>query len=143
MQNAKAFAPAAQIDGMLIQEMAGKPGADVILGITQDPQFGPAVVFGSGGILVEVMKDSAIGIPPLTREAALSMIRSTKGCKLLTGFRGRPKADIGALADALVQVSLLAAEGADKIAALDINPLLIYPEGQGVLAVDALLELKE
>lgn len=143
MQNAKAFAPAAQIDGMLIQEMAGKPVAEVILGITQDPQFGPAVVFGSGGILVEVMKDSAIGIPPLTREAALSMIRSTKGCKLLTGFRGRPKADIGALADALVQVSLLAAEGADKIAALDINPLLIYPEGQGVLAVDALLELKE
>ena len=142
MANAKKYAPDAQIDGMLIQEMAGKPVAEVILGITQDPQFGPAVVFGSGGILVEIMKDSAIGIPPLSKEDALSMIESTKGYKLLTGFRGSAKADVDALADVLVKVSYLAAEGADKVAALDINPLLVYPEGQGVLAVDALLEIK-
>ena len=143
MENAKKYAPDATIDGMLIQEMAGKPVAEVILGITQDPQFGPAVVFGSGGVLVEVMKDSAIGIPPLSKADALNMIKSTKGYKLLTGFRGNPVADIDALADTLVKVSYLAAEGADKVNALDVNPLLVYPEGQGVLAVDALLEVKE
>jgi acetyltransferase len=89
------------------------------------------------------MKDSAIGIPPLSKADALNMIKSTKGYKLLTGFRGNPVADIDALADTLVKVSYLAAEGADKVNALDVNPLLVYPEGQGVLAVDALLEVKE
>lgn len=142
MDNAKAFAPNAQIDGMLIQEMAGKPVAEVILGITRDPQFGPAVVYGTGGILVEILKDSTIGLPELTKEEALKMIRGTKGYRLLTGFRGAPKADIDALANTLVKVSKLAAEGADKVAGLDINPLLVYPEGEGVLAVDALIELQ-
>ena len=142
MDNAKAFAPNAQIDGMLIQEMAGKPVAEVILGITRDPQFGPAVVYGTGGILVEILKDSTIGLPELTKEEALKMIQGTKGYRLLTGFRGAPKADVDALANTLVKVSKLAAEGADKVAGLDINPLLVYPEGQGVLAVDALIELQ-
>lgn len=142
MSNAKRFAPDAQIDGMLIQEMAGKPVAEVIVGITRDPQFGPAIVFGSGGILVEVLKDSAIGIPPISREAAIKMIQSTKGYRLLTGFRGSAKADLDALADTLVRIAQFAAEGEEQIAALDINPLLVYPEGQGVLAVDALLELR-
>ena len=127
---------------MLIQEMAGKPVAEVILGITRDPQFGPAVVYGTGGILVEILKDSTIGLPELTREEALKMIQGTKGYRLLTGFRGAPKADVDALANTLVKVSKLAAEGADKVAGLDINPLLVYPEGQGVLAVDALIELQ-
>ncbi|MEA5058627.1 MAG: acetate--CoA ligase family protein, partial [Candidatus Pelethousia sp.] len=94
MEKAHVFAPGAEIEGMLVQEMAEKPVAEVILGITRDPQFGPAVVFGSGGILVEVLKDSALGIPPLSEEEALNMIRATKGYKLLTGFRGRPKADV-------------------------------------------------
>ncbi|MEG1548108.1 MAG: acetate--CoA ligase family protein [Clostridia bacterium] len=142
MQKAKAFAPGAPIDGMLVQQMAGTPVAEIIIGITRDPGFGPAVVFGSGGILVEILKDSALGIPPFTKAEALSMIQSTKGYRLLTGFRGRAKADIDALADVLVRVSHLAADGADKVEALDINPLLVYPEGQGVLAVDALLELR-
>ena len=127
---------------MLIQEMAGKPVAEVILGITRDPQFGPAVVYGTGGILVEILKDSTIGLPELTKEEALKMIRGTKGYRLLTGFRGAPKADVDALANTLVKVSKLAAEGADKVAGLDINPLLVYPEGEGVLAVDALIELQ-
>lgn len=142
LENAKTYAPAGVIEGVLVQEMAEKPVAEVILGITRDPQFGPAVVFGSGGILVEVLKDSALGIPPLTEAEALGMIQSTKGYRLLTGFRGRPKADVAALAKTLVQVGRLAAEGAADIAGLDINPLLVYPEGKGVLAVDALLELQ-
>ena len=136
MSNAKAFCPDAQIDGMLVQEMAGKPVAEVILGITKDPQFGPAVVYGTGGILVEILKDSAIGIPPLSKEEALKMIESTKGYRMLTGFRGMPKGDI----EALVQVGELALDGRNVLAGLDVNPLLIYPEGEGVLAVDALIE---
>jgi acyl-CoA synthetase (NDP forming) len=142
MQNALHFAPNAQIDGMLVQEMAEEPVAEVILGITRDPQFGPAVVYGTGGILVEVLKDSTLGIPPLSEEEALEMIRSTKGYRLLTGFRGREKADVLSLAKTLVQVGRLAAECGDEVAALDINPLLVYGEGKGVLAVDALLELR-
>lgn len=140
--NAKAFAPDATIEGMLVQQMAAKPVAEVIMGITRDPQFGPAVIFGSGGILVEVLKDSALGIPPISEQQALEMIRSTKGYRLLTGFRGRPKADVPALAKALSQVARMALECEESIAALDVNPLLVYPEGQGVLAVDALLELR-
>ncbi|HWS29436.1 MAG TPA: acetate--CoA ligase family protein [Clostridia bacterium] len=142
MQNALRFAPNAQIDGMLVQEMAEEPVAEVILGITRDAQFGPAVVYGTGGILVEVLKDSTLGIPPFNEEEALEMIRSTKGYRLLTGFRGREKADVLSLAKTLVQVGRLAAECGDEIAALDINPLLVYGEGKGVLAVDALLELR-
>ena len=140
MENAKAYKADARIDGMLVQEMADKPVAEVILGITRDPQFGPAVIYGTGGILVEILKDSAIGIPPLSREEALRMIESTKGYKLLTGFRGNAKGDIDALADALVKVGEIAADGGDVLAGLDINPLLVYPEGKGVLAVDALVE---
>lgn len=140
MENAKSFAPGAEIEGMLVQEMAEKPVAEMILGITRDPQFGPAVIFGTGGVLVEILKDSAIGIPPLSKEEAMRMIESTKGYKLLTGFRGAPKADIDALSDTIVKVGKLAAEGRNKIAALDVNPLLVYPEGEGVIAVDALLE---
>ena len=140
MKNAESFAPGAEIEGMLVQEMAKKPVAEMILGITRDPQFGPAVIFGTGGVLVEILKDSAIGIPPLSKEEAMRMIESTKGYKMLTGFRGAPKGDIDALAETLVKVGRFAASGSDKIAALDVNPLLVYPEGEGVLAVDALLE---
>lgn len=142
MANAEAFSPGAAIEGILVQEMADRPVTEVILGVTRDPQFGPAVVFGSGGILVEVLKDSALGLPPLSEEEALDMIRATKGYKLLTGFRGRPKADVDALAKVLVRVGRMAAAYGESIAALDINPLLVYPEGKGVLAVDALLELR-
>ncbi len=141
LDNARHFAPDAQIDGILVQEMAEKPVAEVILGVTRDPQFGPAVVYGTGGIWVEVLKDSALALPPLSRQEALRMIQSTKGYRLLAGFRGMPRADVEALADTLVKLGRLAAEGADKVAGLDINPLLVYPEGRGVLAVDALIEL--
>lgn len=140
MANARAYRVDAQIDGMLVQEMAGKPVAEVILGITRDPQFGPAVIYGTGGVLVEILKDSVIGIPPLSRDEALKMIKATRGYRMLTGFRGAEKGDVEALADALVKVGEIAADGADVLAGLDINPLLVYPEGKGVLAVDALVE---
>ena len=87
------------------------------------------------------MKDSALRLPPLNHEQALEMIRETRGARLLQGLRGRPPADIGALADATVSLSQLALDLGDLIAALDINPLMVLPDGQGVRAVDALVEV--
>ncbi len=143
MAKAAAFDPDACIDGMLVQEMAATPIAEVIVGLIRDPNFGPAVMFGSGGVLVEVLRDYSLGIPPLTLAEARDMIESTRGYRLLTGFRGHPKGDLEALADVLVRVGRLAVSEADRIEALDINPLLVYPEGQGVLAVDAFLALRQ
>jgi len=94
-----------------------------------------------GGILVELLKDSSLRLPPLTHEEALEMIHETRGVRLLQGFRGRPPADMDALADALVHFSQLAADLGDLIAALDINPLMVLPGRQGVRAVDALVEI--
>jgi acetyltransferase len=141
--NAEAYDASAKIEGVLCQKMIKGAVAEAIVGILMDPSFGPAVVFGLGGIMVEVLKDRALGIPPLSRDEALAMITATKASQLLFGFRGAPKADADALIDTLVRVSWLAVDGRDRIEALDINPLLIMPEGEGVSAVDALIELKK
>jgi acyl-CoA synthetase (NDP forming) len=141
MRLARAFKPDAKLEGVIIQEMLPRTAVEVILGVMRDPGFGPVVVFGSGGILVELVKDSALRIPPVSLADAGEMIASTRGYKLLQGFRGRPAADIDALADALVNLSRLAVDLADHISALDINPLMVLPRGQGVCAVDALVEI--
>lgn len=93
--------------------------------------------------MVEILQDRALGIPPLSRGEVLRMIEKTRGSKLLAGFRGSPKADLEALIDTLISVGRLAVDWAGRIEALDINPLLVMPEGRGVVAVDALLELKK
>jgi len=121
--------------------MIPRDAVEVILGVLQDPDFGPVVVFGSGGILVEFLKDFSLRLPPLSREEVLEMIHETRGVRLLQGFRGRSPADIDALADALVRLSQLAADLGDLIAALDINPLMVLPGEQGVRAVDVLVEV--
>ena len=141
MAAARRHHPQARLDGALIQEMISADGVEVILGVLQDPDFGPVVVFGSGGILVELLKDSSLRLPPLSHREALQMIQETRGARLLQGFRGRPPADVNALADALVRVSQLALDLGDLVAALDINPLVVLPSGQGVRAVDALVEV--
>ncbi len=141
MDAARQHHPQARLEGALIQEMIPADAVEVILGVLRDPDFGPAVVFGSGGILVEVLKDSSLRLPPLNRQEALHMIAETRGARLLGGFRGRPPADVDALADALVRLSQLAADLGDLIVALDINPLMVLPKGQGVRAVDALVEI--
>jgi acyl-CoA synthetase (NDP forming) len=114
--------------------------AEVILGLLQDRDFGPIVVYGSGGVLVELLDDSSLRQPPFDHAEALAMIEETRGAILLRGFRGSPPADVAALADALVRFSWLAAGLGDLLAALEINPLMVLPAGQGVVAVDALLE---
>ena len=143
LKNARSYDPSASIDGVLCQKMIGGAVAEAIVGILMDPYFGPAIVFGLGGVMVEILKDRSLGIPPLSRSDGFRMIEQTRGCKLLHGFRGSPKADLDALADTLIRVGRLAVDWAGRIEAMDINPLLIMPEGQGVVAVDALLSFKK
>ena len=133
-------APAARIDGVVVQRMI-TGGTEMILGVKHDPTFGPAVVCGFGGVFVEVIRDVAVGVPPLDLAEARAMIGGLRGSALLRGARGRPPADVGALADALVRLATLADAQRERVRALDINPLVVLEEGRGVVAVDWLVEL--
>jgi acetyltransferase len=128
----------ARIIGVSVQEMVAD-GVEVIIGVNCDPQLGPVLLFGSGGVMVEVYNDVALRRCPITRSEAQTMIAEVKGAQLLRGFRGRPAADLEALADTLVRVSHLATHLEGHLAELDINPLMVLPSGQGVKAVDALV----
>jgi acetyltransferase len=141
MANAAKNAPEASVKGVLVQEMVSG-GVEMIVGIKYDPQLGPMLVFGSGGVMVEVYNDVAVRHCPITRAEALDMISEVKAAKLLRGFRGKPPADVDALADTLVSVSQMAVHLEGAIAEADINPLMVLPAGQGVKAVDALIVLK-
>ncbi len=130
----------ARINGVSVQEMVAD-GVEVIIGVTCDPQLGPVLLFGSGGVMVEIYNDVALRRCPITRPEAQAMITQVKGARLLQGFRGRPAADLAALADTLVRVSYLAMHLEGHLAELDINPLMVLPQGQGVKAADALVVL--
>lgn len=133
--------PEVKIDGILVQRMAGE-GVEMILGVKRDPMFGPVVLCGFGGVLVELLKDVAIGIPPLARAEVDDMLRRLRGFPILGGVRGKPAADVEALRDAVVGLSRLASSLGDQLVGLDINPLIVLPKGQGVVAVDALVEIQ-
>lgn len=139
LANARNYAPGARINGVLVQEMVPPGGVEVILGVKSDPQFGPVVIFGLGGIFVEVLKDVSLRVAPLTFYQAREMIREIRGYSLLAGARGRSRADVEALAVVLVKVSEMALALRDELAEMDINPLIVLPEGQGVKVADALL----
>ena len=134
VDNARRFNPEAEINGILVQRLAPK-GQEVILGMTRYPIFGPLIMFGFGGIFVEVFQDVAFRLAPLTRNGARNMVRSIKGHKLLSGFRGAPKTDIGTIERMLVGLSDLVLDH-PEIKELDINPLLVHPEGEGVTVAD-------
>ncbi|MGE0259909.1 MAG: acetate--CoA ligase family protein [Alphaproteobacteria bacterium] len=142
LANAKTHAPQARIAGVSVQEMV-RDGVEVIVGVSCDPQLGPVLLFGTGGVMVEIYNDVALRRCPITSAEAHSMIAEVKGARLLQGFRGRPPADVEALADTLVRVSHLAMHLEEHLAELDINPLVVLPSGQGVKAVDALVVLRE
>ena len=125
-------APDAGIEGILVQQMA-PPGTEVIVGLKKDPQFGHALMFGLGGIFVEVYRDVSFRVIPVEREDALEMISEIKGYPILKGIRGRKPADINAIADVLVAVSEMAEK--ENIIELDINPLIVGE--RGAVAVDA------
>ncbi len=127
--------PEAQIDGFVIQEMITRPGAyELIVGMNEDAQFGPTVLFGQGGTAVEILDDTILGLPPLNLHLAREMISSTRIHKLLRGFRDRPSVDMDALDLALIKVSQLVVD-VGEIKELDINPLLA--DQNGVVALDA------
>lgn len=130
--------PDAHLDGVIVAPMV-PGGVETILGIQVDPVFGPAVMFGLGGVFAEVFEDVCFRIAPFGRDEALRMIEETRGAKLLRGVRGRPPADLDALAETLVKLSQFAVHYGETIASVDINPFLVRPEGQGALALDCLI----
>jgi acyl-CoA synthetase (NDP forming) len=135
---AKQYKSDARIAGILVQQMA--TGEEVILGVVNDAHFGPVVAFGLGGVFTEIMHDVTHRFAPFDAETAKSMIHEIKGVKLLQGYRGKPPCNIDALADAIARLSLLAADHADRIGEIDINPLFV--NASGVIAADALVVLK-
>ena len=141
LRNSASFDPDAQMEGVLVQRMIPPDGVETILGISADPVFGPAVVCGLGGIFVELLKDSTLELPPVSRDEARRMIFDLKGSKLFEGFRRRARADVDALTAAIVQIGQLALDFRGKIISLDINPLIVLPQGQGVVAADLLIEM--
>jgi acetyltransferase len=141
LKNAKRYSTKARIEGVLVQEMV-QGGTEVIVGISDDPQFGPTVMFGLGGIFVEVYKDVSMRVAPLTRPDAEEMIQEVKGSVLLQGYRGKEKGDVQAVIDVILKISQLAMDLRGEIIELDINPLTVLEEGRGVKAVDALIVRK-
>jgi len=134
----KKQAPNAHPDGVIVTPMIGG-GIETILGVQVDPVFGPAIMFGLGGVFVEVFQDVVFRLAPFDREEAMEMILSIKGAKLLQGVRGGPPCDLDALADALAALSRFAASHAHTLASVDINPLVVLPKGQGAVALDCLV----
>jgi acyl-CoA synthetase (NDP forming) len=135
--SAKQHAPDATIEGVAVQRME-KQGTEVIVGVTKDPQFGPVMMFGLGGVLVEVLKDVAFRVIPIEPRDAKHMIEEIKGYPLLEGYRGSEHADIEKLQDLLLRLSAFV-EQHPEIAELDLNPVFVY--GDGAVAVDARIVL--
>jgi len=138
LANAKKFKQDADIHGVLVQRMAPL-GKEVIVGMSKDAQFGPAMMFGLGGITVEIFKDVSFRVAPLARKDALEMIRETRGYQVLEGARGGEKADIDALVEILLAASRLATDW-QEIKEFDLNPIFAYPKG--ALAADARIILE-
>jgi acetyltransferase len=132
--------PAAQIDGFLVQEMV--EGLEMIVGVREDPQFGPFMVVGVGGVMVEVMRDVAIRLLPVDEDTARDMLRSLRGAPLLGAFRGKPARDTEAVVRAITGLSRLFADHRPWLTDLEINPLIALAEGQGARAVDVRLVRK-
>ena len=131
----------ARIDGMLVAQQV-EPVVELIAGLKKDELFGPVVVAGAGGIFVEVFSDVALRLPPLDIGEAIAMLDELRIAPLMHGARGRPKADVRAAAAVLVRLGELALDFGTRLEALDVNPLLVLPEGEGALAADALLVLE-
>jgi len=128
-------------DQFLIEKMSASPVAEIIIGIKRDPNFGLALVVGAGGILVEIVADSAMLLLPTTRDEIRTALSSLKVSKLLNGFRGKPAGDIEATIKAVEAVAAYAEVHRDSITELDVNPLFVLPQGQGAVAVDALIKM--
>jgi acyl-CoA synthetase (NDP forming) len=138
LASAKVAHPEAAIQGVLVQAMA-RPGREIILGIVRDANFGPMLMVGIGGIHVEVLRDVAFAPVPLGPEEALALLSELKGAALLDSVRAAPPADRAALVELMTKLSRFAADHADLIEEIDLNPVIVHPEGQGLTVVDALI----
>lgn len=138
LESARRHEPEARIDGVLVAPMI-TDGIETILGVVDDPTFGPVVMFGLGGIFVEVLKDVTYRLAPFGPETAHEMIREIRGAAMLDGVRGAAPADVDALASALVALSNVAAEHRGRFDSIEVNPFLVRPQGHGAAALDALI----
>ena len=136
--SAEAAHPGAAIDGVLVQQMA-PPGSRDHPRRHPRPGFGPMLMVGLGGIHVEVLRDVAFSPVPIGTDEALALLGELKGAALLDGVRGAPPADRAALAELMAALSRFAADHADQIDEIDLNPVIVHPEGQGLTVVDALI----
>lgn len=138
LRHVQQLAPSAQLDGVILTPML-RGGRETIVGVFNDQSFGPVVMFGLGGIFVEVLKDVTFRIAPFGIDQAKAMIAEIKGYALLQGVRGEQPADIDALAKLLSTLSEFAAVHADQFDSIDLNPVLVLDQDQGVIALDALI----
>ncbi|MBA7699283.1 hypothetical protein ES703_107974 [subsurface metagenome] len=136
----KKFKPSAKIDGVIMERMA-RGGVEVILGAVRDPRFGPLCMFGLGGTFVGAIKDVTFRLAPMWEISSEIMIRSIKAYSILKGVRGAPPCDIDSIKDCLLRLSQMVSEH-PEIAELDINPLIVYPEGEGCVVADSRILLK-
>jgi acetyl coenzyme A synthetase (ADP forming)-like protein len=141
MLRSQRYMPNAELRGVLVQEMI-RGGKEVILGVSRDPQFGPLIMFGLGGIYVEVLKDVSFRVAPLDRRQATQMIHEIRGAPLLGGVRGERPADTDAIIDALLRLSQLTADF-PEIVEMDVNPLAALEPGRGVVAIDSRITIAE
>ncbi|NSW51392.1 MAG: acetate--CoA ligase family protein [Anaerolineae bacterium] len=142
MENARNYNPAANLHGVVIQEMAPW-GTEVILGSINDPTFGPTVMFGLGGIFVEVLKDVTFRVAPISEKRANVMVNEIKSAPILKGVRGEEPKDRAALAKTIANYSNMVFDLIDEVSESDANPVIVYEEGQGVSVVDARMILKK
>jgi len=138
LENAKRFAPNAEIEGVLVQPMA-PAGREVIVGISRDECWGPLLMLGLGGVMVEAVRDAVLAPVPLDHEAALALIHRLKASAVFGSYRGMPPADTEALADLIIKLSQFAFDHADDVAEVDLNPVIVHANGDGITVVDALI----
>lgn len=139
IRNVKSKVHSAEILGIIVQEMV-PPSTEVIIGVIKDPQFGHTIMFGLGGVFVELFEDVSFRVTPLTKEDAESMIKEVKAYKLLKGYRGRPPGDVKAVIDAILKVSYMVEEN-PEIEQMDLNPIMVYQKGLKI--VDARIIISE
>lgn len=130
-------------DRFLIERMVESPVAELIVGVVRDPQFGPTLTIGAGGVLVELLQDAATMLLPVTAEEVREKLMSLRMARLLEGFRGKPRGDIRAAVKAILAVADFAQRNSAKLVELDVNPLFVLPEGRGAVAADALIRMIE